>query len=177
MVHAPPIDTLIPAYRAMAGTDNFHGNSILQHADSIGKMVRLTRARTLLDFGCGRGDAYRSPHHVWKQWGLSYADVTLYDPAFNRDNVLPPEGKQFDIVVCSDVLEHVPEEEVDAFIERLFGYARHGVWASVCCRPAKKQFPDGTNLHVTVKRHDWWREKFAAAAARHNVSYTLIETP
>lgn len=170
-------DTLIPAYRAMAaeGTNNFTGLSVLQHADSIGKMVRLLRAKTLLDFGCGRADAYRSPHKVWHHWGLKRAEVTLYDPAFNRDNVLP-RGK-FDVVVCSDVLEHVPTEETDTFIERLAGHARHGLWASVCCRPAKKKFPDGRNLHVTIKPFDWWHVKLEAAAARHRIMFTLVETP
>lgn len=169
------LDSLIPAYRAMAGTENFHGLSILQHADSIGKMVRVMRAKTLLDFGCGRGDAYRSPHRVWKHWGLPFSGVTMYDPAFNRNNEMP-KGK-YDVVVCSDVVEHIPETEVDAFIERLFGYARHAVWASVCCRAAKKSFPDGTNLHVCVKAHSWWFEKFEAASRRHNVAFTLVETP
>jgi hypothetical protein len=177
MAHAPPIDSLIPAYQAMADTENFHGLSILQHADSIGKMVRMARAKTLLDFGCGRGDAYRSPHHVWKQWGLPFSGVTMYDPAFSRNNELPAAGKKFDVVVCSDVLEHIPEDEVDAFIERLAAYTRHALWASVCCRPAKKTFPDGTNLHITVKPYSWWREKVEAAAARHNVAFTLVETP
>ena len=173
------IDSLVPEYRKMAGSgsDNFHGLSILQHASSIGKMVRALRAKTLLDFGCGRADAYRSPHKVWHQWGLDRKNVTLYDPAFNRDRDLPPAGRKFDLVVCSDVLEHVPEEEVDAFIDRLFGYARHGVWASVCCRAAKKTFIDGRNLHVCIKSYGWWHEKFQAAAARHHVHhFTLIET-
>ena len=170
-------DSLISEYRAIAkaGSDNFAGLSVLQHADSIGKMVRVAHAKTLLDFGCGRGDAYRSPHKVYKQWSLDRKNITLYDPAFLRDNELP-RGK-FDVVVCSDVLEHVPEEEVDAFIERLFGYAKRGVWASVCCRPAKKFFPDGRNLHVTVKKYEWWREKFEAASMRHLVAFTLVETP
>lgn len=173
------IDSLVPEYRKMAkaGSDNFHGCSILQHADSIGKMVRLLRVKTYLDFGCGRADAYRSPHKLWHHLGLDRKNVTLYDPAFGRDDTLPPAGRKFDLVVCSDVLEHLPEEEVDAFIDRLFGYARHGVWSSVCCRKAKKFFPDGTNLHVTVKSFGWWFEKFEAAAKKHNVVFTLIETP
>jgi SAM-dependent methyltransferase len=171
------IDTLIPKYRAMAqaSTENFHGLSILQHADSIGKMVRALRAKTLLDFGCGRADAYRAPHNVWQAWGIPRDGVTLYDPAFRRDNELPTGT--FDVVVCSDVLEHVPEDEVVAFAERLASYARHGLWASVCCRPAKKKFPDGGNLHVTVRSYDWWLDKMQAAANRHNVLLTLIETP
>lgn len=171
------IDTLVPAYKAMAGTDNFHGLSILQHAPSIGKLVRSVRARTLLDFGCGRGDAYRSPHKVWHHWGLERANVTLYDPAFNRDNVLPAAGRKFDVVVCSDVLEHVPEAEVDEFIDRLAAYTRHALWASVCCRPAKKKFEDGTNLHVTVQPYSWWLEKVEAAARKHNIGFILLETP
>lgn len=173
------IDSLVPEYRKMAkaGSDNFHGCSILQHADSISKMVRVLRVKTYLDFGCGRGDAYRSPHKLWHHLGLDRKNVTLFDPAFSRDNVLPPTGRKFDLVVCSDVLEHLPEGEVDAFIERLFSYARHGVWASVCCRPAKKFFSDGRNLHVTVKSFSWWFEKFEAAAKKHNVVFTLIETP
>ena len=173
------LDSLVPEYRKMAkaGSDNFHGCSILQHADSIGKMVRVLRAKTYLDFGCGRGDAYRSPHKLWHHLGLDRKHVTLYDPAFSRDDALPPAGRKFDLVVCSDVLEHVPSEEVDAFIERLFGHARHGVWASVCCRKAKKFFSDGTNLHVCVKPFDWWHEKFMVASRKHNVKFTLIETP
>lgn len=170
------IDSLIPEYRALAASgDKFAGLTILQHADSIGKMVRLTRSKTLLDFGCGRADAYREPHKVWQAWGIDRKDVTLYDPAFNRDNVLPT-GK-FDMVVCSDVLEHIPEDEVDAFIDRLFTYAKRGVWAAVCCRAAKKTFPDGRNLHVTLRSHDWWSERMQAASVRHGISFLLLESP
>lgn len=127
----------------------------------------------MLDFGCGRGDAYRSPHKVYHQWGFMRQNVTLYDPAFNRDNGLP--HGQFDLVVCSDVLEHIPEDEVDAFIGRLFGHAKRAVWASVCCRPAKKLFPDGTNLHVTIQSYEWWKEKFEQHAA--GTRFELVETP
>ena len=171
------MDSLTPAYRQMilAGSDSFAGLSILQHADSIGELVKRVHARTLLDFGCGRGDAYRKPHKVYRHWGLDRSAITLYDPSFLRDNVLP-KGK-FDVVLCSDVLEHVPEIEVDAFIERLFTYARRGVWSSFCGRPAKKTFPDGTNLHVTLHPHEWWSAKFDAVSKRHGVPFVLVETP
>jgi len=170
------LDSLTPQYRAMAADGgNFFGLSVLQHQKRIGQFIKDTNSKTLLDFGCGRGDAYRSPHKVYHQWGLSRKDVTLYDPAFNRDNALPT-GK-FDMVICSDVLEHVPEDEVDAFVARLFSYAKRGVWASVCCRPAKKTFPDGTNLHVTVRPFEWWDEKFRNAMLDTGVISSLVETP
>jgi len=168
------LDSLTPEYRKMAADGgNFHGLSVLQHQHYIGQFIKITNSKTLLDFGCGRGDAYRSPHKVHHQWGLSRKDVRLYDPAFKRDDMLPV-GK-FDVVICSDVLEHIPEDEVEAFVTRLFSYTKRGVWASVCCRPAKKTFPDGTNLHVTVKPFEWWYDVFKKVAGL--TPFQLVETP
>lgn len=170
---------LIPLYRAMADDGaNFRGLSVLQHSKQIRDLVREHKAKTLLDYGCGAGDAYRSPHRVHAEWGLRWFDVTLYDPAF-KQHADAPSGR-FGGVLCSDVLEHVPELQVDAFIATLFRHARGFVWASVCCRPAKKCFPDGTNLHVTLHPLDWWDARFKAAQLANpgpTVPYTLVETP
>lgn len=169
-------EKLVPLYRKMAADGgNFHGMSVLQHTGSIGRFIKSIGAKTLLDFGCGRGDAYRSPDRVYREWGLHRPDVTLYDPSFKGINTLPAAGRQFDVVLCSDVLEHVPAEEVDAFVARLFSYAKLGVWASVCTRPAKKFFPDGTNLHVTLQPFSWWEEKFREHAGA--TAWVLVETP
>lgn len=174
------MDSLIPRYKELAktATGNFGGLSILNHTKSIRKLAQQVQTKTMLDFGCGRGDAYRSPHKLHHELGLPRAAVTLYDPAFRESDKLPT-GK-FDLVVCSDVLEHIPEPEVDEFIARLFGYAEKAVWASVCCRPASKVFP-GTdeNLHVTVKPYDWWFNAFTTHGAerREGVVFCLMETP
>lgn len=172
-------DDLVPLYKQMASTGvHFPGTAILGHAKDIGKLVKQYDAHKLLDYGCGRGDAYRAPHRVHVQWGLKWWDVTLYDPAFSRIDE-EPYGT-FDGVLCSDVLEHIPESQVEDFIGRLFHFARKFVWASVCCRPAKKTFPDGvTNLHVTLHPVEWWQEKFTAVAAAMEVTtpFHLTETP
>lgn len=169
------MDSLIPDYRELAkvADGNFQGLSILNHVVSIRKLLTETESHTMLDFGCGRGEAYKSPHKLYKQLGLPRHAVTLYDPAFMPTSALPT-GK-YDLVVASDVLEHIPEHEIDEFVARLFGYAKKAVWASVCCRPAKKTFPDGRNLHVTVKPFDWWVEVFKRQDPEiHSV---LMETP
>lgn len=177
------MDSLVPLYKAMAPTEtgNFLGLSVLNHAKEIGRLIEEVDAKTVLDFGCGRGDAYRSPHKIHHQWGLPRAAVYLYDPAFHHAPM--PTGK-FDLVVCSDVLEHVPESEVDEFIARLFGFAKKAVWASFCARPAKKVFPGtGTNLHVTQRPYAWWWEKFEIAGHVEfmtrgaDLMKRLVETP
>jgi hypothetical protein len=81
-------------------------------------------------------------------------------------------------VICSDVLEHVPEQLVDNVIEELFGYARLFVWMSICCRQAKKHFPDGTNLHVTVQPEAWWIARIARyARAGEGPACHVVFTP
>ena len=172
------LDSLVPDYQALAkvAVGNFQGTSILNHVKSIKQLVDATKSTTMLDFGCGRGDAYRSPHKLHQSLGMPRSAVTLYDPAFRKSSALPTG--RYDLVVTSDVLEHILPDEADEFVERLFGYAKKAVWASHCSRPAKKFFPDGRNLHTCVMPHEWWDEKFTCVAERHvGVSYVLVETP
>jgi hypothetical protein len=171
---------LIDEYRRLAADGgNFHGLSILNHSRIIGKLAYRTGAQTFLDYGCGRGDAWRPPYSMHEKIGI--AMPTLYDPSFPTHDKKP--SGMFGGVLCSDVLEHVPEDDVTPMIEELFGYARCFVWGSVCCRPAKKKFDDGTNMHVTIKPIEWWREKFGNAAAIRNardplqVTWYLTQTP
>lgn len=168
-------DDLRPLYREMAaGGGSFRGLSILQHRKQIAKLARRADARTMLDYGCGAGDAYSSPHKLHRDFLLARQDVTLYDPSFSKHNK-PPRGK-FDLVVCSDVLEHIPADQVDEFVRTLFSHTGKVLWASVCCRPAKKCFP-GTevNLHVTLQPYQWWHDTLTEHAA--GIEFHLVETP
>lgn len=169
--------SLIPLYREMASAGtNFRGLSILQHRKELTKLCREFKVQSVLDYGCGAGEAWRTPHRMHRDLGLRWWDVDLYDPAFPEFSEKP--SGTWAAVFCSDVLEHVPEDEVDALIATLFSHARLFVWASVCCRPAKKSFPDGTNMHVTLHPMDWWREKFEALRPRErDVRFYLTETP
>jgi hypothetical protein len=167
---------LLKEYRELAALGgNFRGFSLLQHAKDIGKVVKRHQASTLLDYGSGAGDAYKQPHKVHEAWGINRMRITLYDPSFPK--LAPPvqPSARFSGVICSDVLEHVPEVDIDAFIDTLFSHAIDFVWASVCCRPAKKLFADGTNMHVTIHPIEWWQAKFADRC--EGQTFYLVETP
>lgn len=170
------MDDLEGAYRTIAAKgDQFRGLSIIQYAEQIGELIARTESRTLLDYGSGAGDAYEEPIMLHQNWGIE--KPTLYDPAFPAIDQLP--GGKFDGVVCSDVLEHVKEGDVEVLIQRLFVYAERFLWASVCCRPAKKFFADGTNMHITIRKMSWWRDRFSEAAAKkgRHIVWQLTETP
>jgi len=172
------MNELVPLYKQMAADGaSFRGLSILQHRAQIAKLVRHHSAKSLLDYGSGAGDAWRQPHRMHRELGLRWFDVTLFDPAFPEHDDRPMG--LFDGVLCSDVLEHIPEEDVDVVVATLFQHARRFMWASVCCRPAKKFFPDGeTNLHVTQRPLQWWQDTIEERRPRdRDVSIYLVETP
>jgi hypothetical protein len=169
-----PVNFDVPkAYREMAaGGAQFRGLTLLNYVDQISGLLRIYGCVDMLDYGCGAGDGYREPHRLAEKLGVV---ATLYDPSFPEFDKLP-DGS-FDAVICSDVLEHIYEDEVDNFIATLFSYADKLVWASVCCRPAKKNFY-GTqiNLHLTIRPIEWWAAKFTEHAPA-GVAWDLVEAP
>lgn len=169
------MNDLIRQYRKMASSGSFRGLSIVQHGAQIAEVTKAHGVRTLLDYGSGAGAAYREPYNVHHAWGVKRANIRLYDPSFKTFCTPPESGTRYDGVICSDVLEHIPEGQLDVFVQTLFSHARKFVWASVCCRPAKKLFPNGTNPHVTVKPLQWWQDLFADFAGE--IPFYLVETP
>ena len=163
-------------YREMAdGGHQFRGLTLLNSIEAIAPLLLKHNCRTMLDYGSGAGDAYMAPHNAAAKLGLHRDAIRLYDPSFPEHGT-PPLGT-FDAVICSDVLEHIPLENVNAFIANLFSYADKLVWASVCCRPAKKSFPGTSiNLHCTVRPLMWWLAQFNHQAPP-GVEWVLVEAP
>jgi len=65
-----------------------------------------------------------------------------WDPAIpGIDDPLPP-GAQWDQVWCSDVLEHIPEQDVDAVLDDLFARARISLVILISASPGKQMFRD-----------------------------------
>jgi len=163
----------------------FAGQSLPRHAQSIKLLIDTYGARTILDYGSGKGQQYQ-PIHVKLDDGREFPSIpaywdvdkiTCYDPGFAPHSKLP-EGT-FDGVVSTDVLEHCPEDDLPWIVEELFGYARKFVFANVACYPAMKRLSNGENAHCTIRPTAWWESLIKDVAARHpNVRYKiLLERP
>lgn len=170
MLETVDVDLLKYYQEAVLSGAQFQGLNVIQYQKPIRKLIERTGATTLLDYGCGLGHQY-SHFGLHKRWRV--AMPACYDPAVDLFSEKPTGT--FDGVICSDVLEHVPEALTDALIEELFSYSKIFVWASVCTRPAKKLFPDGRNLHITVKPIGWWHDKFARFS--NGRRFELVVTP
>jgi len=155
----------------ISADDTFDGHSLGRHLDAIGKLVAETGAHTILDFGSGKGQLYspypgKSPEDRLKTmpaWGD--VAVTCYDPA-HAPYAGPYEAK-YDGVICTDVLEHIPEEDIGWVLEELFSHASKFVYAVAACYPAQKTLPNGENAHCTLSTPEWWQGQLELAGRCH----------
>lgn len=110
----------------------------------------------ILDFGCGKGYAYkkRYVHRLWDTTKIIMYDIGI--PSYEKK----PQLGEFNAVISCDVLEHIPEEQLD----EVFNYWYSGpnmkfVFCTIAGYPARAKLSDGTNAHVTLRPRDWWVKK------------------
>lgn len=153
----------IDQYRALHRQEwIFSGQSTIPHGRAIAALVQSHRARTLLDYGCGKARHYSQVklHEIWG--GVL---PTLYDPGVEAFAAKPAPETLFDGVICCDVAEHIPPEEVEAFLRELIGYARKFVFMTISTVHASKRLPDRRNVHLTVQPAKWWNAELERAGA------------
>ena len=124
-------------------------------ADSVRGVCEKVGSRDVLDYGCGQRTLERA---------LGFA-IRNYDPCIAGLDA-PPQPA--DIVVCTDVLEHIEPECLDEVLDDLKRVVRRAGFLVIANRPAKKTLPDGRNAHLIQEGIEWWRPKLAA---RFHVAY------
>ncbi len=136
----------------------FSGYSIKSCVDDIAELVESHGSKRLLDYGSGKGYQYLGPMRVHERWGGILPHC--YDPGVKQLRK-KPDGL-FDGIICTDVMEHIEEDDVPGVLASIFGYAAPSAFVFFCiaCRPAKrKRLPDGRDVHVTVKPPAWWGKR------------------
>ena len=140
--------------------EDLHGKAYfdcqtVRHSPNIKYLIDHTKSKKLLDYGSGKGVGYFK-HKLHETWGIEFP--TLYDIAIPKYSMLP-EGK-FDGVICTDVLEHVPEALLDDVLDDLLNrYPKKFVYLSIATRVALNRLPNGENAHCTVHTPQWWLQK------------------
>ena len=145
----------------------FAGYSIMEYVFEIGNIIKHTNISTVIDYGCGKARAWKE-YNLQRLWNLR--DVQLYDPGVEQYALKPYTPR--DLVICTDVLEHVPEHLVDEVLGDISKLATKAIFFNVSTRLASKTLVDGTNAHATVKPAAWWQKKFDAMDKLVFVHYT-----
>jgi len=142
---------------------SFNGISTIPYAPIIKKIINKNDISNLLDYGCGKGEFYDKKFNLdnieypsFKNfWGV---DIDLYDPGYTRYSKLN-EKKNYDMVICIDVLEHIPIEDIDYVLEQLSNLSKKYIFLNVGCYSAAALLPNGENAHITIQKPEWWYEK------------------
>lgn len=126
------------------------------------KFLEKINPKSLCDFGCGKGNLIE----IFKE-SYPAIQITGYDPANEKFND-PIDGKFFDLLISTDVLEHVEPEYIDITLNYLADKSRY-IYHKIALSPAKLILPDGRNAHLIQESPDWWRKKFL------DLDYKILE--
>jgi hypothetical protein len=110
------------------------------------------RAGSILDYGCGRGTL---GNQLRAQ--QSIVDVRDYDPAVPGKDAPPATA---DLVVCTDVLEHIEPECLIAVLDHLRYLTRRALFLVVNLTPTHHRLSDGRNAHLIQQNALWWQDRF-----------------
>lgn len=120
-----------------------HGHEL---ATEVTALCQRAGTQDVLDYGCGKSTLAAS---------LAFP-IHQYDPAIPEHAALPQPA---DIVVCTDVLEHIEPELIDNVLNHLQTLVkRYGLFI-IATEPAMKTLADGRNAHLIVQPQAWWIEK------------------
>lgn len=149
-----------------ARQDRYLGHSLRPHVATIKKLIAETGAKSVLDYGSGKGQLYKQQEpsipggSIMSFWGVD--EIACYDPGVAEYSTIP--DRQFDGVISTDVMEHVPESDAPWIVAEMFAHARRFVYANIANYPALKTLTNGENAHCTQKPIGWWKAIFDAAA-------------
>jgi len=77
-----------------------------------------------------------------------------YDPSIDHISAMPNPA---DLVVCTDVLEHVEPEYLTRVLNHIRSLVGKCLLVRVCLVPCtSKRLPDGSDPHRIVKDKQWW---------------------
>jgi len=142
-------------YRRLNATlhvrDPRYGGNGRRWAIPVAKLLKTLDARSMLDYGAGKGSlvAELAPH-------FHRIEFQQYDPAVPRFAARP---RPSDVVICTDVLEHVEPAALDPVLDDLRALTRRAVFLVIATRESSRILADGRNAHLTVREVGWWMER------------------
>lgn len=138
----------ITEYEKLHKQNNNYGTRSMIYFKAICLAIEYLSPRSILDFGCGKGAlidriAEEFPH----------IQCYGYDPAVEEKKALLVNN--VDLVICTDVLEHIPEFELDEALLKISKLSKNAFFV-IDHALAGATLPNGENAHCTVKPPIWY---------------------
>jgi 2-polyprenyl-3-methyl-5-hydroxy-6-metoxy-1,4-benzoquinol methylase len=121
-------------------------------ATHVAHFAQVNGAKTILDYGCGKGGLVGRLRHILP----FYERIVGYDPAIEEVAEMPVP---VDVVVSTDVLEHIEPDLIDNVLDHIAELAVKGAFFVIATNAAKAVLPDGRNAHLIQEGEDFWLPK------------------
>jgi hypothetical protein len=167
-------------YHRVEGVRQFHlqnktysGGGTLAYAEEIKALAEKHNAKTLLDYGCGKGLHYEpgsiinfGPANQTFDEYLSLTSVYKFDPCVEKFEVYPPLDSKFDAVIAIQSLSAIPTEDLAAVVIHLMSMTTKFCFIGTNLKLGKKKkrgIDEGREYTAEeLERTDpnWWKEQF-----------------
>jgi len=118
---------------------------------AISQLAKRLGAVTVLDYGSASGDTMRHvSDHLWLP--PTVRDF-CYDPFVEGFSAEPQSA---DLILCTDVLEHVEPECTMAVLDHITSLTKRIAFFSIGMAPANKVLDDGRNAHINLRESEFW---------------------
>ncbi len=127
-----------------------YGNTSVKNLRHLRPHLRLRKPASVLDYGCGQStllEALDLPASTRR---------VRYDPAIPAHAQRPSEPCE--LLLNVDVLEHVPESELDAILSDMASLCKDAI-IIIDTGPAAQILANGENAHCTQHDAAWWAER------------------
>lgn len=121
-----------------------------RYIETVLAIMRQVGAYSVLDYGCGQGS-------LACELRLRGVECREFDPGVVGKDAMPMFA---DLVVCSDVLEHVEPDKLRNVIAHLQALARKAIFVVIALDETAKTLTDGRNAHLIIRHAEWWAAKF-----------------
>jgi len=119
-----------------------------KHVDVVIQLSNGLNTRSILDYGCGRGYLGKAlPFPIWE-----------YDPIIPGKDESPWPA---DLVVCTDVLEHIEPDKIDFLLNDLKRCVLKMGYFVIDTQSSTKFLSDGSNAHLLQENSSWWYKKLS----------------
>ena len=131
--------------RELHESDMVFGDAGHRWKDKAEQLIEGANAQSILDYGCGKSTLI----------GLLDSNVLIqeYDPCIPEKEISPAPTE---VVLCTDVLEHVEEKCIKNVLDHLQMLSRKAIFIVIALRESNKVLPDGRNAHILIKPRIWW---------------------
>ncbi len=145
-----------------------YGGRGAKWAHVVVDLMRTYQASSVLDYGSGEGSLRRAIMHHPNHDAPAGVRFDEYDPAMPGKETLPSFA---DLVVSTDVLEHIEPDRLDAVLAHLKFLARKAVFVVISLKESNKILADGRNAHLIIRPANWWKKRLESAG------FTILRAP